>query len=705
MCSALIFWIEPLVGKQLLPLVGGAPAVWNICLLFFQAALLTGYALAHGIVRLRSPAMQVAMYVLLVVSGLLVLPVRFSTDPSVESPALWLLGQLTMQLGLPFVALAAASPLLQHWYAAAAGERDPYVLYAASNAGSLIALLAFPVAIEPALGMTTQLQVWRLIYGLLIVLLLVSGVLVARSWSPLSSISADDSKPTALTQLLWIALAFVPSSLLLGVSAYLTTDLAPVPLLWILPLALYLLTFVLAFGVLSAGPPSWLLRVIVVLAVSWTVVFRVQATDPLWLLLAIHLVMFGALALACHSRLAAARPAPAYLTRFYLLLAFGGALGGVFNALLAPLLFDSFAEYPIMMIAALIFAFGVKPAWRNIFTAVPAAAVVAGVILVVFSFDVVMRSQLWRTALTVAVPVLFAYTLSRRPLQFIAVVAAVLLTGLLDPALANRVLHAERNFFGVLRITTDPSGRYHELRHGSTLHGAADVAEPGGSKPLTYYSYRSPVNDVLHSVQSRHDSLRVAAVGLGVGSLAWYARSTEQWVFYEINPAVSVMARDPEWFGFLRRSAAASLNITLGDARLSLRSEPDHRFDLMILDAFTSDAIPLHLLTREAIQTYFQKLKPNGILAIHVSNRYLDLTPAIARTAKELGLLVRARGDLQVKREDRSRRIEPSTWVALARTDNDFGPALFEGTWYIPKAASGRAWTDDYSNLWRALDW
>ncbi|MEX2282612.1 MAG: fused MFS/spermidine synthase [Gemmatimonadota bacterium] len=702
----MIFWIEPLVGKQLLPLLGGAPAVWNICLLFFQSALLMGYACAHGIVKIGDVRVQVAVCVLLFGSALLVLPVGFDTNPPASAPAGWLLGQLAIQLGLPFIALAAASPLLQRWYAGAAAGRDPYVLYAASNAGSLLALIAFPVVIEPAVGMLAQFRAWTALYAFAIVLIGVAGWLTVRAWTPFVVQSdATGDPPTVRIQLRWIALALVPSSLLLGVTSYLTTDLAPVPLLWVVPLALYLLTFVIAFGIMAEGPPRWLLRVVVILAVSWATIYRMQATDPLWLLLVIHLALFTALALTCHSRLAASRPAPAQLTRFYLLLGSGGALGGAFNALLAPLIFDSFAEYPLMLLAAVLLGLGAAMNRAEVFRALIPAAVMVTAVLIVFSFDALAGSQLWRVALTVAIPAIVVYTLSGKPLHFAMALAAVLLTGHADPALANRVLHAERNFFGLLRITTNPSGRYHELRHGSTLHGAADLADPSGIRPLTYYSYRSPVNDVMHSVQSRGDSLRIAVVGLGVGSLAWYARPTEQWVFYEINPAVGVLARDPEWFGFLRRSQAASLRIELGDARLRLRRAPDQHFDLLVLDAFTSDAIPLHLLTREAMQSYFAKLKAGGVLAIHVSNRYLDLTPSIARIAADLGLGVRARADLLVKREERAQRIEPSTWVALARTDADFGTTLFEGTWYIPRAAAGRAWTDDFSNLWQALDW
>jgi SAM-dependent methyltransferase len=705
--SALLFWLEPLVGKQLLPLLGGAPAVWNVCLLFFQASLLAGYALAHAASRLRSSRTQLLLLFVLIALSCVTLPVQFhATPPSGVAPTFWLIGQLAGQIGLPFLALAAATPLYQHWYGQALKERDPYVLYAASNAGSLVALLAFPVFLEPGWPMAQQNRAWAFAFAGVVILIAGTGLLL-RGRAQVRNESAAPTSPGVSwrTQLFWVGLSFAPSSLLLGVTSFLTTDLASVPLLWIVPLALYLLTFIVAFSMGRSGPSVLLTRVAVILAVTWVVVFRLQSTEPLWLLLVVHLAFFVGTALVCHSRLAALRPARAQLTRFYLLIALGGALGGAFNTLIAPLVFDGYWEYPLIALLALLLALPDAPFRLRVKRdLVPALAVLA-VALLFLSSDAVRAQRGLSALVTVGLPATMAFLMSRESNRFVLALAAILLTLPADRSISARVVQAERNFFGVLRITTDADGRFHELRHGNTLHGAADRTERAGSRPLTYYSYRSPGIDVLRSVQQRQAHAAVGVIGLGVGTLAWYARPAEAWTFFEINPAVVSMAQDPELFGFLRRSRAGSMDVRVGDARLELRRLSDRSFDLLVLDAFTSDAIPLHLLTREALQLYTDKLKPGGVLAFHISNRYLDLAPVLADLAESVQLRIRARGDLQPARAERAQRIEPSLWVALARADADFGAALFGGTWYIPKGRGHGPWTDDFSNVWTALLW
>jgi len=695
-CSALIFWVEPLTGKQLLPLLGGAPAVWNVCLLFFQVALLAGYALAHGLTRLRNAYAQAAVFLAVAVAGALLLPVQFDHAPGDAAPTAWLFGQLTLELMLPFIALAAAAPLLQHWYSrtATSSAEDPYFLYAGSNAGSLIALLAFPVLLEPSLTIRAQSTIWTVLFcaGTLLTALASTA---ARRAAPAAAAAEPATKPLLHDVLYWMLLAAVPSSLLMGFTTYLTADLAPVPLLWVIPLALYLLTFIVAFGWLRDGLPGWYGKVIVMLVVAWCMLYRLMATEPLLLLVLIHVVVFTLLALGSHARLAMRRPAAAHLTSFYLAVAAGGAVGGVFNAIVAPALFDSYAEYPLAVLAAV---------WLNLRERgervdgrrdlLPAFGVVVMIALLLLA---PLPDGPIDALAPVALPVAAAYLLSRRALPFTLALAAVLFSLRFDDARGFQVLHRERNFYGLLRVTMDESGRYRELRHGTTLHGALDTQQPEGSEPLSYYSIGSPIAQVIRERQQQTSGMSVGVVGLGIGTLAWYAQPREQWTFYEINPAVITLAQDPRRFDFLARSQGA-IRVVEGDARLELRDAPDASFDILVLDAFTSDAIPLHILTQEAVGLYVQKLKPDGVLAFHISNRYLDLAPAIAATGGVHGLHAWLRSQM-VAPDVQQRMVASSDWLVLARTPAHF-TASADDRWRELNTAFMRPWTDDYSNIW-----
>jgi hypothetical protein len=702
-CSALIFWVQPLVGKQLLPLLGGAPAVWNICLLFFQSALLLGYALAHGLARLQRVYLQVSLYIGVWILGLSLFPVVFGSTPAADHPAAWLFLQLTTELAVPMIGLAAAAPLVQHWFARsrALESSDPYSLYAASNAGSLLALLAYPFVIEPAWSIRTQNTMWAAAY-IIGLLLIIAAVLTARPTSVPATVEHEVPRPSARTYAKWLVLAAVPSSLLMGLTSYLTADLAPIPLLWVIPLALYLGSFVIAFGWLRHGPPTVLMRAVVLLAAAWAVIYRLQPSHPIWLLALIHVLFFSAVAVALHSRLAAAAPAAQHLTRFYLTLAAGGALGGVVNVLLAPVLLDSFAEYPIAALVGVFLAAHTTNERLDPMRDVLPALAIGTTALVFVLWEDLELSETWAAVLSVGVPVLAAYLLSRRSTRFVLALGAVLLTVVVERARFNRVVHAERNFYGLVRVTTSRSGRFLELRHGSTLHGAADREQSGGSEPLTYYSLAGPVADVFNDLQSRPHVRSFGIVGLGVGTLAYYANRGESWDFFEINPAVERVARDGTLFGFLERTKAQSVRIIPGDARLALQNVPDASYDLLVLDAFTSDAIPLHLLTREAVALYLSKVKQGGLIAFHTSNRYLNFAPVLADVGHALGLITIARDDWIKRVDERARRIEGSSWVVLARSRADLGALASNPRWYTVERAGKRVWTDDFSNLWTA---
>ena len=605
-CSALLFWLEPLVGKQLLPLLGGAPTVWGVCLLFFQCALLVGYGLAHAIARVRSRTLQIALFGGLVLAACLTLPVTFAQAPLESAgPVPWLFGQLALQVALPFVALAAAAPLLQHW---ATGLPNPYLLYAASNAGSLLALLAFPLLLEPAWSLAAQQRGWAIASSGALALAVSAAFLRPGASTAQLDISATTAAPTLRAQLHWLMLSAAPSSLLLGVTAYLTTDLAPVPLLWILPLALYLLTFIAAFAGLPARALSLVKPLTVMLAVIWVGTYRLRLVEPLALLLPLHLITFLCVVFLCHSRLATLRPPRERLTHYYLVIALGGVLGGAFNTLAAPLLFDAYIEYPLFLVAALILglhdAQPSRPARMDLLFA-------AGLLLAMLGMLSIDRLgvQRWLSGtLTVGLPVLIAFVMRAKSWRLVLCLSAILVSAWADRSVSPRHVFAERNFFGVLRVTTDARGRFRELRHGNTLHGAVDLAQPGGSRPLSYYSYRSPGTDIVRSLQERRTALNVGVVGLGVGSMAWYARPLESWTFFEINPAVVSLASSSNLFPFLQHSRAQRLQVRQGDARLSLANDADGAFDLLVLDAFTSDAIPMHLLTREALQLFMDTI-------------------------------------------------------------------------------------------------
>lgn len=706
LCSALIFWIEPLVGKELLPRVGGAPAVWNVCLLFFQCALLAGYAVAHALTKVRSARLQAAFYIGIAAASLALLPVQFDAAPADPAhPVAWLMGQLLTGLFLPFLCLAAAAPLLQHWYSRTreAAARDPYFLYAASNSGSLLALLAVPVVIEPHLHLHQQNAIWTVLFAAAALLCYATSFSALPRPTAFDPTSHDETMPThspVRTLCTWALLAAVPSSLLMGVTTYLTGDLAPVPLLWIVPLAIYLLSFIAAFGPLRGGVPNWFYRVTVIAAVMWCTLYKLQATDPLWLLVIIHLSVFGILALGAHARLAASRPAPSQLTTFYLAIAVGGACGGAFNALLAPAVFNSYVEYPIAVIAAVFLVLRGRAETAG--TARDALAVLAFAVTLLIALAIRIPTGV-HPIFVVGIPAVVAYTLSGRRIRFVAALAVVLITPRFDLAMQGFVLHSERNFYGLLRVTTDPHKRFHELRHGNTLHGAGDARQPGGSDPKMYYWTGSPVADAIRSVQARRGPMHVSVVGLGVGTLAWYAQRGEVWTFYEINPAVIRIAQDTASFTYLARSNADSILIVPGDARFRLRDATDGSQDVIVLDAFTSDAIPVHLLTLEALRSYVQKLRPDGVLIFHISNRYLDLAPAIAAGGRALGFGTWMR-QVHVTEAQRAERLESSDWLVLARRPADVD-ALSTGKWQAVTAGSGRVWTDDYSNIWSAFVW
>jgi hypothetical protein len=738
--AALLFFVQPMVAKMLLPLLGGSPAVWNTCMVFFQAALLAGYAYAHWSVRALGPRRQVVLHILVVLAPLMVLPVALrGGDPPVEgSPVGWLLFALAATIGLPFVVAATGGPLFQRWFSAT-GHRaasDPYFLYAASNAGSLIALLSYPILVEPLTTVGQQQWLWSGGYLLFALMTIVCGILVVKTGSGrAAAVAAPAPAPAAAApetrlspgapgtarvktpllespwrqRLWWLAMAFIPSSLMLGVTQYMSTDIAAVPLLWIVPLSMYLLTFIVAFAGRQVVSVGLLSRILPILVIAVAIAFLTHATSPILLLIPLHLVMFFVAALLCHMRLAESRPPTARLTEFYLLIAVGGVLGGIFNALLAPVVFTAVAEYPIAIALACLARIPSarvktgEPLWKG-YALDYGAPVLIGLVALFgrwagFQMERGLKSlQLFdadlQLAIAVGIPAFACYLLATRRIALSLGTGALFAVALFKAASAGGVIYNERTFYGVHRVKENEG--FVELVHSNTTHGMQDRRQP--HIPLAYYSPISPIGHVFEMFHSTELFSRVGVVGLGTGAIAAYGEPGQQFTFYEIDPAIEAIAQTH--FTYLRDSRAG-MQVKLGDGRQTLaRRTADGAYGLLVLDAFSSDAIPVHLVTREAVELYMTKLRPGGMLAFHISNRYLDLLPVLERISAEQNLALIHRNHLMDDQTSARTGVLGSHWVLIARDRLDFGPLVNDARWLGPTPGRrGPLWTDDFSNI------
>jgi hypothetical protein len=731
LAAALLFWVQPMFAKMVLPLLGGSPAVWNTCMVFFQAALLAGYGYAHLAPARLGLRRHAALHLGLMLLPLLLLPVALPAwwdAPYDWPPVPWLLGVLLVAVGLPFFVVATTAPLLQTWFAGTGhrGANDPYFLYAASNLGGLAGLLCYPLVLEPHLGLTDQSRLWAAGYALLLVLTL--GCAAVLWLSPASAVkqegkSTAPGKPGArgrtasptvavpfARKLRWLALAFVPSSLLLSVTTYLTTDIAAIPLLWVVPLALYLLTFIVAFARRPLVPRQAVVGVMPLTVLVVALALLSGATDPVWVVLPLHLLGLAVIALVCHGELARDRPGVEHLTAFYLWVALGGVLGGLFNALAAPLLFPGLADYPIVLtLAALLLpprrarrpADKRHPAISRLDLLLPLAlcSLTAALVLVAQSFN--LSAGPAETAVMFGVPLVICYTFLEHPLRFGLGVGALFAVGLLHHSVHGRVLYRQRTFFGVHRVTIDEARTYRLLVHGNTVHGRQNLDPAHRDEPLTYYHRSGPAGLLFKALGEDSGRLRdVAVVGLGAGSLAAYGQRGQHWTFYEIDPAVVFIARASGYFTFLR-DCPAKQEFIVGDARLRLAGAEGRRYDLLVIDAFGSDATPVHLLTREALQVYLNRLGENGVLALHFSNRYLDLEPVLAELAQDAHLECLTRKDMAGA--DKTEGKYPSWWLVMARSPSAVQP--LRGWWPSRRVPGQAVWTDDYSDLLRQMRW
>jgi len=748
--AMLVFAIQPMFGKMVLPLLGGTPAVWNTCMVFYQTILLAGYLYAHWSIKYLGVRRQALVHLVLFCLPWLVLPLGLAEGwkpPPEVNPIPWVLMLLAVSVGLPLFFVSATAPMLQAWFARTdhASARDPYFLYAASNLGSTIALLGYPLLIEPNLSLTRgrcpQTWCWTLGYGLLMALTAACAALLLRSGRWDGEVADDErpsneppgAPPTAARRLWWIALAFAPSSLLLGVTTHISTDIAAVPLLWVIPLTLYLLTFVLVFSRRKILPHRWMVRVQPLLVVPLAAIFFLRCSNAIEMI-PLHLAAFFVTAMVCHGELAADRPASRYLTEFYIWMSVGGMLGGWFNALLAPRVFDTILEYPLVIALACLLRPRAKAATpgrltRSLDYVLPAALALAfGAAAIGIRNSYAAENWVrgvfeWLAKIGLKQPdiaagtvvecsffvlaAVAAFCLQRRPVRFGLGIAALLMVSLLYSGEQLRPMHIQRSFFGVLRVRDDSwrdgegvVHQRHTLIHGSTSHGMQDFDPDKRHEPLSYYHRNGPLGETFAALAARRPLREIGVVGLGAGTIACYGEPGQRMTFFEIDPAIERIARDPRFFTYLA-DCPSKVDVVLGDARLSLAERPGGRFDLLILDAFASDAIPIHLITREALRLYFDKLADDGLLAMHISNRYVEPQPVLRILAEDAGVVARVFGDSGNSNEGRS----PSTWVVMGRRPEHLGTLRQKPHWK-PLNADPRVglWTDDFSNIVRVLE-
>lgn len=751
--ASLLFVVQPMVGKLLLPKLGGAPAVWNTCMLFFQATLLAGYFCAHLMTRYLPLRSQVLLFVSGLALALSRLPL--SVDPrSIDAllngadPNFWLLSVLISRVAPVFLMLSITSPLLQNWFARTGHPRghDPYFLYSASNIGSILSLVLYPFLFEVSWGVNEQSRGWM--WGFLAFIgvaalcgfVSCAGAARRRGLSSVNhpaepAVASANSRPiTWARRGYWVILSLIPSSLMLGVTTYISTDVSSVPLIWIIPLTIYLLTFVFAFAQRQWVSPYWMGRIasLLILAIAVTVV--TGANDPPGVIIPMNLLMFGAVAMFCHQRLAADRPDPAHLTEFYLWMSIGGVLGGLCNAILAPVLFATIFEYPLAMLAASLVRetrpgdeVTVPTKWRI-------AAFGGGLFLLVLGLGKLVDSYLpgaWLEPITRVLPLsigqikmlicfgpptcLVLSQLERRA-YFSVGLGAILIVSIWNRSTDHKILEQGRNFYGTIATAKEKlaGGEVLRMVHGNTIHGWQWTDSARRGTPLTYYGNNSGVGQLIHTRQSfSNRPMRIGAVGLGAGSLAAWLRPGDTMVYYEINPQVVDHAE--RHFSYLSdaRQRGATVEVRTGDARLVLesemRSESHQPYDLLLVDAFSSDSIPVHLVTEEACDIYRSIVSSDGVVAFHITNRYINLEPvlaALARRANWSGFRYDFHELANGQALDELTGETVSSWVILSSSPSHLG-SLIEDRHMRPLVdkPDQRVWTDDYSNLLSVLEW
>ncbi len=697
-----------MAAKMLLPIFGGSPAVWTAAMLFFQVSLLAGYAFAHFSNLKLGPTKQKYVQIAVLILALFTLPVSnksllfhsFEARATESSqPALLVFELLLLTVGAGYFIVSSGSPVLQRWFATTndPNAKDPYFLYALSNVGSMIGLFAYPFLIEPRFGLAEQAVLWRNGFLFLVVLFGICTFMVKGTTADSAESKSEPPTPISWAQRRkWIFYAAVPSSLLLGATSYISSNIAPVPLIWVVPLAIYLLSFTLAFASKPLVTSSMLARVLPILVVPLVFTQCIEATEPLVLLASFHVVILLAAGWMCHSLLAEQRPPATQLTEFYLWLSVGGAIGGLFNSLIAPHIFATYAEYPLAIVLTCL----VRPQPKALAKDGVWFAVIAGISMVaMLTIKNALPAGQLRAGLAIGIPLVAVFAAMDRVKVFAAGLGLIFVgVNFFQIAAPGQVLATRRSFFGVHRVLK--SKDYLSLVHGNTTHGRQSSIPQYQNLPLTYYYPNGPIGQIFTQAPVMEHVQKVGLVGLGVGSLAAYGKPGQEFTYFEIDPEVLYLARDSGYFTFLK-DAKAKMRYVLGDARLTLGREPDHSYDLLVLDAFSSDAIPTHLLTLEAIEMYAKKLAPGGVIAMHISNRYLELAPVVALTCRKANLWAFEQTDAPAAGSDEEKLGKTqSKWLVILRDPGD-KDLLWRPTFWndIDIPAKVRAWTDDYVNV------
>lgn len=725
MGSFLLFLIQPLFARLVLPVLGGAPSVWNTAMVFYQAALLVGYGYAYLLNRLPFRT-QAFLHVGVFALAAITLPIGVhAMGPAVtgDGAAFWLLKLLAVSIGPVFVAVSAQAPLMQAWFARSPDPHaaSPYFLYAASNVGSLAGLLAYPFLIEPFTALPFQQGLWSAGFMLLFALVAAGAMTILRAGPRTPAVVEDDvparnARPIGFgRRLRWVLLAAIPSGLMLSTTTHITTDIMAMPLLWVIPLAAYLISFILVFsargelftrGAILAAAPA--------LLVFGGSSFLVPAgLSLLYGVASIFLLLIVATAL--HGAMAADRPPAAKLTEFYFWMSLGGVIGGIFPALVAPRIFDWTYEHPILLVLAGLML-PARPLTRNIgrlwtahgrwsrllrIVSMPLTLVLSFWLDAAFMGVDVPPSQVAALCVIAALAILSI----GRPMQFCWHLAMLMLAlgGWQQIDISTIKGARERSFFGIYTVENHRSVGLRNLLHGTTLHGSQSLDPARSRDPLTYYVPGSGVGRAMQAAPGLFGAgARIGVIGLGTGTLVCYATPMEDWTVFEIDPTIVRMATDPAIFSYVSQ-CKPDIRIVVGDARIKLAEEPAGRFDMLAVDAFSSDAIPLHLLTREAFQGYFRALSPDGVLLVHVSNRFLDLEPVVAAIAAELGLSARRLVYVPTA-EEQLMGYNASIWLALTRDERRmtrFTEEAGGSADWLPLSARRevRAWTDGYASL------
>ncbi|MFB6373249.1 MAG: fused MFS/spermidine synthase [Bradymonadaceae bacterium] len=704
--ASLLFVVQPMVGKMILPHLGGSPSVWTTCMLFFQSTLVAGYVYAHVIAQKLTPQWQIGLHFILITAAIaLCLPFDIPgyLIQSRSAPALWLLAALAVAIGPPLLIVSSSAPLFQHWFSFTdhPDADDPYYLYSASNVGSILALFGYPFFVERTFGLDTQTWLWALGFGVLVVLTVGCSIFIHDSTRDAEPADPEASTAEPLTwsrRGWWLLITFIPSSLMLGVTHYLSTDIASVPLLWVLPLGFYLLSFILVFariplylGLYRALVPF---SALLVLAATYSGYFTIA------IVVFLHLWMFFLYAMYFHGQLAEDRPETEYLTEFYIWMSVGGALGGLFNALVAPVLFDWMIEYYLVLALGIAV---IKPTRMASDSNSPlvewaislALAVAIGTYLVNVNLVVVDSPGTWFGAIVVIGAIVGIA--AQFPMVQNVSVAVLMVIGFATSEHIQTAIDYERSFFAAYTVYTDEMNDrdIKVFSHGTTQHGIQATKKQLQDTPVGYYHPAGPIGDIFNQLPHKD----VAVAGLGAGGLAAYHNVGAQFTFFEIDPVVEEIAR--EHFSYLDH-CGDRCTVKIGDARKLLEKQPEDSYDLLFMDAYNSDSVPTHLLTRESVKLYLSRLKDDGVIIFHVSNRYLDIEGIVGSLAADLGLVARSKSYSPEKNNEDEALAYQSHYTIVARDKEALGKLIESPTW-TKTDRLGVVWTDNFTNIVSAL--